>query len=164
MRAMMTVLRLSLVVGITGVAASAMAAQYENMNGNGCNSLYPSDFTAGGTSYGTLMFHESTSLRNGSSSFRYATCPIRRVLATSTGGWFSYVVATDSTNQLWCSAASLDEYGNTVASSPVTTIPAGGGAQLISLPFQATAVWGYFNIFCAMPSGSSIQQTIHVEY
>lgn len=164
MRAIKVILQIGLMVAVAGAAATANAAQYEDMNGNGCNSLYPPDFVSGGTSYGTLMFHESNQLRNGSPSFRYVTCPIHRVLATSSAGWFSYVVATDSTHQLWCTAASLDEYGNFLASSAATTIPAGGGAQLIPLPFQTTGVWGYLNIFCTMPSGSSIQQTLHVEY
>lgn len=159
MRATRIIIQVSLVFGLTGVTASAMAAQYENMNGNGCNSFYPAD-----NSYGTVMYHTTTALLNYSAAFRYATCPIHRVLGTSTGGWFSYIVATDSTNQLSCTATTLDEYGNYVSSGSPVTIPAVGGAQLIPLPFLPSTVWGYFDIFCTMPSGSSIQQAIYVEY
>jgi hypothetical protein len=147
-----------LTIALTAFAFTAHAATSESISGSNCQSTYPPD-----TSLSSALYHNANSISNQSTGWRYVSCPLQRVAAQSTAGWNPAVVATDNTNQLWCAAASLDEWGNYVQSVN-KTIPAGTGARLINWPNMSSAVWGYFNVNCVMPANSSVQQILASEF
>ena len=142
-----------LTLALAAVAGSAQALDRKAFSGNGCEAYFGSnEADLDASIYG---------IHNRASGNRWVSCPIVRDNTTNTNGTSVVWVGADKgVGTLSCYLRSQQGQGSNVTSDSAFT--SAFGKQWLRLDVNSSSNYGYYMLYCSLPSNSRIA-SYHVE-